>query len=350
MVSTSRTMIKSVSSLSYTSIAISLIIVILSTTVMGLFRKKFDPKGKYCYVTGGSTGLGYATAKRLLLQGADIAIVSQNPGRLATAEKSLAELAGPGQKVIAVAADLTKADESERALAEVIQKGGREVDMAFLCAGLSKPKWFLDTTTEELKRELDLSYWIQAWSVHALCRRMASHRVKGTIVMVGSFLGYTSFVGYSSYSSGKYALRGLADSLRNEMLLHDISIHYFAPAGIDTPGNAAEQEFKPAPTKKLEEGDKLQSADECAGHLFRGLERGYYQPTSYFITELMRLSSKGGVPGNNPILDTLYWLGGGIGMPIWVFAMDKIVKGFRKEVQGELEAKGFYKVPEPSRG
>lgn len=116
--------------------------------------------------------------------------------------------------------------------------------------------------------------------------------------MVGSFLGYTSFVGYSSYSSGKYALRGesgvrlvsepqrkqllvgrhryalltvgLADSLRNEMLLHDISIHYFAPAGIDTPGNAAEQEFKPAPTKKLEEGDKLQSADECAGHLFRG--------------------------------------------------------------------------------
>lgn len=76
----------------------------------------------------------------------------------------------------------------------------------------------------------------------------------------------------------------------------------------------------------------------------------------------MRLSSKGGVPGNNPILDTLYWLGGGvggmfeiqtdgqIGMPIWVFAMDKIVKGFKKEVQGELEAKGFYKVPEPSRG
>ncbi len=54
------------------------------------------------------------------------------------------------------------------------------------------------------------------------------------------------------------------------MLLHDIDVHYFAPAGIDSPGNVAEQEFKPNPTKKLEEGDTLQSPDVVADHLFRG--------------------------------------------------------------------------------
>lgn len=114
------------------------------------------------------------------------------------------------------------------------------------------------------------------------------------------------------------------------MLLHDIDIHYFAPAGIESPGNVAEQEFKPAPTKKLEEGDTLQKPADVAGHLFRGmysvsrrievglmvgLERGYYAPTTYFITELMRLGSKGGVPGNNPIMDFIYWLGSGVSDP-----------------------------------
>jgi short-subunit dehydrogenase len=39
---------------------------------------------------------------------------------------------------------------------------------------------------------------------------MVANRVKGHVIFVGSFLGYTSFVGYSQYSSGKYALRGVS--------------------------------------------------------------------------------------------------------------------------------------------
>lgn len=124
---------------------------------------------------------------------------------------------------------------------------------------------------------------------------MVANRIKGKIVMVGSFLGFSTFVGYTNYSPGKYALRGeqfthlihpslpctvlacmaplilgLADALRSEMLLHDIDIHYFAPAGIDSPGYVQEQEFKPAPTRKLEVGDTLQTPEVVAGHLFRG--------------------------------------------------------------------------------
>lgn len=55
---------------------------------------------------------------------------------------------------------------------------------------------------------LDSTYWIQAWSAHALCKKMVSNRIKGKIVLVGSFLGYSSFVGYTNYAPGKYALRG----------------------------------------------------------------------------------------------------------------------------------------------
>jgi len=65
-------------------------------------------------------------------------------------------------------------------------------------------------------------------------------------------------------------LQGLADALRSEMLLHNISIHIFMPAGIDSPGLVSENAEKPNITKKIEEGDKIISPEECAGHLIRG--------------------------------------------------------------------------------
>jgi hypothetical protein len=43
-----------------------------------------------------------------------------------------------------------------------------------------------------------------------------------------------------------------------------------------------------------------------------GLERGYYQPTSYFITDLMRMQSRGAVPGNNVFMDVIWWFISGV--------------------------------------
>lgn len=58
----------------------------------------------------------------------------------------------------------------------------------------------------------------------------------------------------------------------------------------------------------------------------------------------MRRGSKGGVPGNNPAMEFLYWLGSGIGMPVWVFGMDMITKGFKKQTEEEFTKKGIYVV------
>ena len=109
---------------------------------------------QFCYVTGASTGLGNAVARHLLSKGAStLAIVSQNPSRLASAEKELQALAQPGQTVIAISADLTSGEESVRALEEAMGKaGGKQVDVAILCAGISKPRWFVETTQEQLKQ------------------------------------------------------------------------------------------------------------------------------------------------------------------------------------------------------
>lgn len=63
---------------------------------------------------------------------------------------------------------------------------------------------------------------------------------------------------------------GLADALRSEMILHQISIHLFMPAGIDTPGFVEEEKEKPKVTKKIEEDDTQISPEACAQALIQG--------------------------------------------------------------------------------
>lgn len=115
---------------------------------------------------------------------------------------------------------------------------------------------------------------------------MVKQGVQGRIIFTGSALAYFSFVGYSSYSPGKYALRGmftamllvapdsnhcflidpsgLADCLRNEMLLYGITIQMYFPNTMLTPGYEDELKIRPAITAKIEEGDEPVSAEHAA--------------------------------------------------------------------------------------
>jgi short-subunit dehydrogenase len=58
----------------------------------------------------------------------------------------------------------------------------------------------------------------------------------GKIVFVSSMLGMLSFAGWSTYSPTKYAIRGLADTLRNELKRYGVGVHIFFPGGIESPG------------------------------------------------------------------------------------------------------------------
>lgn len=62
----------------------------------------------------------------------------------------------------------------------------------------------------------------------------------GKIVFVSSMAGLIGVAGYAAYSPTKFALRGLADSLRNELKMYDIDVHIYLPGNIDTPGFVTE--------------------------------------------------------------------------------------------------------------
>lgn len=80
-----------------------------------------------------------------------------------------------------------------------------------------------------------------------------------------------SVPGYASYSPAKHALRGLADSLRAELLLYGISVHVFMACTMFTPGYEEENKTKPKITLKIEETDGGLTAEQAAKAFLNGI-------------------------------------------------------------------------------
>lgn len=196
--------------------------------------------------------------------------------------------------------------------------------------------------TDAVLQNIDGVYWTAAWTAHAVAKLLVKQRVEGaSITFVSSFLGYAAVPGYTPYTPGKFAVRGLADSLRAELKLYDIAVHLYMPAGILSPGYEDEQKIKHALTKKIEESDTPISAELCTKYLLKGIERGQYQITNDLLTDIVRVSTCGPVPWNGP-MDVVYGFFGLFAMPIYRFVVESTTKKFKKSIEEEHKADGFY--------
>ncbi|KAH7906598.1 hypothetical protein BJ138DRAFT_1162259 [Hygrophoropsis aurantiaca] len=323
--------------------ALLLLIVSLYTSSM-FFKKKWNPRGLHIYITGGSQGLGLALAILLAKKGAHVSIVARTQSKL---DQALIELEAtrqsPDQQFKAYSFALDTAESSAAALKAASDgHGGQAPDAVFACAGGSKPMFFLDMTEQDLTNGMTNGYWVQAWTAFAAAKQMAREGKKGKIVLVSSTLGFMSFIGYSSYSPAKHALRGLAEALHSELMLYGIDTHIFFPPTMYTPGFDEENKTKPAITRKIESTDEGLTAEQAASALLKGVENGDTQIVGDLITNLFRGSTRGAAPRNNVLLDVIYDFIALIGVPIWRRSVDKEVLAHRQEHHEYLQKKGFF--------
>jgi len=238
---------------------------------------------------------------------------------------------------------LDSAADSAAALKAVCEvHGGAAPDAVFACAGSSKPMYFIEMSEQDLSQGMTAGYWVQAWTAFAAAKQMAREERKGKIIFVSSTLGYMSFIGWSSYSPAKHALRGLADTLHSELLLYGIDVHIFFPPTMYTPGYEVENRTKPALTKRIEETDEGLTAEQAALGLFKGVEQGHTHITADMITSLFRASTRGATPRNSWILDGIYDFVAYIATPIWRRSVDKAVIAHREEHRKYLQQNGFF--------
>lgn len=193
--------------------------------------------------------------------------------------------------------------------------------------GSAKPGFFLEQSLEDFEDGMRLNYLGTLYTVKIAAERMVECGVKGHLVMISSTVGLMGLVGYSQYSPTKFAIRGLAECLRQELLPHAIQTHVYFVATIESPGYEEENKRKPAITKEIEGADNSDKSPESrAKILLTGIRKGQFMITSDMTTDLFRVSAIGIAPRNNVILDFFLMLVSWIALPIWRMYADYIVR------------------------
>ncbi|TPX15534.1 uncharacterized protein E0L32_004232 [Thyridium curvatum] len=304
---------------------------LLST--MGLFGgNQFPVEGKTILITGASDGMGRAAARQLAAKGANVVAVGRNVGRLeeVVAEMKAAAKNPQQQRFHYISADVSVHNYAADVVADaIVWNNGRAPDTVWCVAGMATPGLYTqdDDALTTARRQMDVNYWGAAEMAHAMLREWTRPDAASPggqpkhLVFTASVLAFYPIVGYAGYSPTKCAVRGLADTLTQEMLLypdHPVRVHVVYPGTILSPGFEREQTTKPAITKHLEKDDKEQTPDEVASKAIAGLEKGEHSVTVSFMGDLMRVAALNGSPRNNWIMDTVM---GCVVYCIWFFVL-----------------------------
>jgi NAD(P)-dependent dehydrogenase (short-subunit alcohol dehydrogenase family) len=166
-------------------------------------------------ITGGSAGVGRATAREFARRGDDVALLARNEDGLQAAAREVRQLGG---RALAIPTDVADAAQVEAAAERVTAElGDIDVWVNDAMASVLAPTW--EITPEEFRRVTEVTYLGQVYGTLAALRRMVP-RDRGAIVNVGSALAYRGIPLQSAYCGAKHGIRGFTDSLRTE-LMHD---------------------------------------------------------------------------------------------------------------------------------
>lgn len=180
--------------------------------------------GKVAVVTGGSSGIGFAAAKLLVQEGAQVVITGRNREALSRAVSEL------GSKATAVVADAAKLSDLDGLVEKVKGLGG--LDFLFFNAGVA-PFAPLEAVTEQFYDDL---LDINTKGAFFTVQRLAPHlRSGGSIVFNTSVVNVKGLANTSVYSVSKAALRSLTRTLAAELLPKNIRVNAVSPGPISTP-------------------------------------------------------------------------------------------------------------------
>jgi len=223
----------------------------------------FDWQGRHVVITGGSSGIGEALAVALAARGTRLTLLARGADRLAAVAEPIGAAGVP--------CDVSDRDAVTDVLATAAEERG-PVDVLVCSAGITLPGRFLEAEDQTFRDMVDVDYYGTLWPVRAVAPSMAERRT-GSIVGVASAAALVGVYGYAAYGAAKFAVRGLFEALRTELVPHGVHVGCVFPPDVDTPMLAAENLVKPAETKAIAGSIKPIAADQVAQAIIRGVEK-----------------------------------------------------------------------------
>ena len=264
----------------------------------------------HALITGGSSGIGKALANKLAAQGYDVSLIARRKDVLAQAVDEVRHHGRrAGQRVCAYSADVANRTETEQAVKAAIAELGAP-DMIITSAGISEPGYFAELPTDNFERAMAVNYFGTLYAIRAALPAMRA-RKGGKVVLISSGAALMGIFGYSSYGPSKFAVRGLAETLRAELRADHIGVAIAYPPDTETPMLEEEMKTAPAETRAICALAKAWTADAVADAVLNGVSRGHFAITPGGTLTLMSR-----MPGM--IIPLLSWYS------------DRLVEGVRK--------------------
>lgn len=192
-------------------------------------------EGKIALVTGGGTGIGFGTARRMVEEGATVYISGRRLDVLENAAKKI------GENVIPIQADISIRTDMER-VASVIESRHGALDILFANAGYCLSKSLPDITEEFIDRMYNSNIKGTLFTVQSMLPIL---REGASIILTSSMTAMIGLPGYTCYAATKCAIRGMAKVWTTELKSRKIRVNVVSPGAIPTEGYETVQGMTP---------------------------------------------------------------------------------------------------------
>jgi NAD(P)-dependent dehydrogenase (short-subunit alcohol dehydrogenase family) len=196
---------------------------------MGIKLKRLE--NQVMVITGGTSGIGLATAKRAAARGARVVLCSRNEPELRQTVSTIEECGGTARSVVA---DVANQEDLERLAATAIEEFGT-IDTWVNNAGVSFYGNLMEVAIEDMRRLFEVNFWGTVYGSRAAVARLRGSG--GALINIGSIVSDRAIPLQGAYSASKHAVKGFTDALRMELEAGQapISVTLIKPSTIDTP-------------------------------------------------------------------------------------------------------------------
>lgn len=182
-------------------------------------------QGKVAVITGGSSGIGFAIARRFVEEGASVYITGRRQTELDKAAKRI------GRNIAAVQGDIQKREDLDRLYAKVREEKGK-IDVLVANSGFIDPQALTEATEANFDKTFGINVRGLLLTVQKALPLVAS---SGSIILISSIAAFKGIPGYTSYSATKASVRSFVRTWTAELKGRGIRVNAISPGAIDTP-------------------------------------------------------------------------------------------------------------------